>query len=62
VSIHLALLKTHNIYQNKQGQAVRWVRNMEAGKGIKVVSITAADMMRQVRDWSLDWMRDSPAN
>jgi hypothetical protein len=31
-----------------QGQAVRWVRNMEAGAGIKVISITAADMMRQV--------------
>jgi len=34
-----------------QGQGVRWVRNMEAGRGIKVVSISAGDMMRQVRPW-----------
>ena len=31
-----------------QGQAVRWVRNMEASNGVKVISITAPDMMRQV--------------
>ena len=31
-----------------QGQAVRWIRNMEAGSGIKTVSVTASDMMRQV--------------
>jgi dynein heavy chain len=31
-----------------QCQAVRWIKNMEAQAGLRVMSITASDMVRQL--------------
>lgn len=31
-----------------QGQAVRWIKNMEAKSGLKVMNLSASDMVRQL--------------
>lgn len=33
-----------------QGQAVRWIKNMEAKSGLKVLSLSAPDMVRQLEN------------
>jgi dynein heavy chain len=33
-----------------QGQAVRWIKNMEANSGLKVLSLSAPDMVRQLEN------------
>jgi hypothetical protein len=33
-----------------QGQAVRWIENMEANSGLKVLSLSAPDMVRQLEN------------